>query len=137
MAHLRVMAGLSQRGLAKHAGVGYQTIRRIEGGENAGHLQLLTVQKIATALDVSLTDLINESTAQPAPIENAIPLNLGDYKLLKNIEQGQKTTSTLTNEQRRIHLPRLVKAGLVTVNGASIKLSPAAKTGLNPQSLHR
>lgn len=137
MAHLRVMAGLSQRGLAKHAGVGYQTIRRIEAGENAGHLQLLTVQKIATALDVSLADLINESTAQPAPIENAIPLNFGDYKLLKNIEQGQKTTSTLTNEQRRMNLPRLVESGLVTVNGASIELSPAAKTGLNHQRLPR
>lgn len=131
LALLRVLAGTSQRSLARQSGVGYQTIRRIEAGDNAGQLQLLTLQKIATALTVSLAELLAGSIFQPQPIECASPLNLSDYRLLKKIEQGQTTTATLTNEQRRISLPRLVSCGLVTVAQATVGLSQVARAGLD------
>jgi len=51
--------GLSQDKLSKLAGVAYNTIVKIESGENSNPT-IETLQKIAKALDVSIDTLIKE-----------------------------------------------------------------------------
>ena len=51
---IRTLAGRSQRGLAKTIGVSYQTIRRIELGDDADDLPLRVLAAIATTFDNQL-----------------------------------------------------------------------------------
>jgi len=55
----RKKLGLSQDKLSKLAGVAYNTVVKIESGENQNPT-ITTVQKIAKALDVSLDELTKE-----------------------------------------------------------------------------
>lgn len=48
---------LSQAGLAKKAGVGKNTVKRLEDGEQAN---LLTIHKIARGLEITVDRLLNE-----------------------------------------------------------------------------
>ncbi len=57
--HKRRELGLSQDKLSKLAEVAYNTIVKIESGENPNPT-IKTLQKIAKALDVSVDDLIKE-----------------------------------------------------------------------------
>jgi DNA-binding XRE family transcriptional regulator len=52
---MRIRAALSQRDLAKKAGVAHTTIVRLEGGNP--NVTPLTLRKLARALDVKPTDL--------------------------------------------------------------------------------
>lgn len=54
----RKKAGLSQDKLAREAGVAYNTVVKIESGENKNPT-IATLRSIAKALDVSVDDLIN------------------------------------------------------------------------------
>jgi len=54
----RKKAGLSQDKLAREAGVAYNTVVKIESGENKNPT-IETLRSIAKALDVSVDDLIN------------------------------------------------------------------------------
>jgi transcriptional regulator with XRE-family HTH domain len=54
----RKKAGLSQDKLAREAGVAYNTVVKIESGENKNPT-IETLRNIAKALDVSVDDLIN------------------------------------------------------------------------------
>lgn len=54
----RKKAGLSQDKLAREADVAYNTIVKIESGENKNPT-IETLRSIAKALDVSVDDLIN------------------------------------------------------------------------------
>lgn len=54
----RKKAGLSQDKLAREAGVAYNTVVKIESGENKNPT-IDTLRSIAKALDVSVDDLIN------------------------------------------------------------------------------
>jgi transcriptional regulator with XRE-family HTH domain len=56
LASLRLAAALSQRELAKKAGVSYVTVARLEGGRNA-HPR--TIRKLAAALKVSPGELMH------------------------------------------------------------------------------
>ena len=58
LAVLRKQAGLSQRTLAQRAGLGMQTISRLEHGANARYD---TIERLATALQVAPTRLIRSS----------------------------------------------------------------------------
>ena len=55
---IRKQKGLSTTELAKHSGVGQRTIERIEGGLWANS-SILTLCKLACALDVSVHDLFD------------------------------------------------------------------------------
>ena len=55
----RKKLGLSQDKLSKLAGVAYNTVVKIESGENQNPT-ITTVQKIAKALNVSLDELTKE-----------------------------------------------------------------------------
>ena len=54
---LRKKAGLSQEGLALKAGIDRTYINSIENGKR--NISILNINKIANALDISLTDLFN------------------------------------------------------------------------------
>ena len=54
---LRKEAGLSQEGLALKAGIDRTYINSIENGKR--NISILNINKIANALDISLTDLFN------------------------------------------------------------------------------
>lgn len=54
----RKKKGLSQDKLAREAGVAYNTVVKIESGENKNPT-IETLRNIAKALDVSVDDLIN------------------------------------------------------------------------------
>jgi len=54
----RKKAGLSQDKLAREAGVAYNTVVKIESGENKNPT-IETLRSIAKALDVSVDELIN------------------------------------------------------------------------------
>ncbi len=55
---VRKKAGLSQDKLAREAGVAYNTVVKIESGENKNPT-IETLRNIAKALDVSVDELIN------------------------------------------------------------------------------
>lgn len=59
---LRIKAGLSQNALAKLAGVSQSHISEIEAGVKRVGLKI--TRKLATALDCSLEDLINEEALE-------------------------------------------------------------------------
>jgi transcriptional regulator with XRE-family HTH domain len=54
----RKKAGLSQDKLAREAGVAYNTVVKIESGENKNPT-IETLRSIAKALDVSVDEIIN------------------------------------------------------------------------------
>ena len=54
----RKKAGLSQDKLAREAGVAYNTVVKIESGENKNPT-IETLRSIARALDVSVDEIIN------------------------------------------------------------------------------
>lgn len=55
----RTMTGLSQDALSKRSGLAFHTISKIESGMTPNP-KIDTIRKIASALKVSLADLINE-----------------------------------------------------------------------------
>ncbi|BCV20347.1 helix-turn-helix domain-containing protein [Moorella sp. Hama-1] len=55
---MRLKAKLSQQELAKRAGIGQSTIHYIETGRKSPTYKVL--EKLATALDVSVADLLEE-----------------------------------------------------------------------------
>lgn len=61
---LRMLAGMSQRDLAKAAGVSRSTVQLLERGE-AGELRTDTLRKLATALSVPTTTLMRGLPAEP------------------------------------------------------------------------
>lgn len=59
---LRVNAGLSQSKLAEASGVNIRQIQKIEAGEiDIGNITLLNASKLASALHVSVSDLLEEN----------------------------------------------------------------------------
>lgn len=62
LAELRRAVGLSQVELAAKAGVSYTTIQRLEAGRSDGRVE--TLQAIARALDVPITELLAPNAAE-------------------------------------------------------------------------
>lgn len=52
----RLAAGLSQREVAAAAGLGYQTVHRLETAERGGHVE--TLLPLCDALGITLGDLV-------------------------------------------------------------------------------
>lgn len=69
---LRQAASLSQRGLARRAGVAPETIARLETGERPA--RAVTVRKVAAALGVAPETLLDGNAATlPEPITDPLP----------------------------------------------------------------
>lgn len=68
--HFRLKRELSQQALAAAAGLDYKHYQKIEGGAWPG-VRLATIERLATALDVSIAELVAEegmSIRRKAPI---------------------------------------------------------------------
>jgi transcriptional regulator with XRE-family HTH domain len=55
---LREQKGVSGRGLAELAGIGFSTVHRIETGKRKARVE--TIERLAKALEVSVRDLIEK-----------------------------------------------------------------------------
>ncbi len=56
LSNIRQNKGLSQRKVAREAGISFQHYSMIESGERGGKVSFLIVGRIAKALDISLDD---------------------------------------------------------------------------------
>lgn len=130
--HYRVLAGLSQRQLAKAAGVSYQTIRRLEAGGDAGEVTLMVLTHIAAALEVSLSALLD--TAEPGVSTPRAPqrLNLHEARLLRRIATKANAAATMTKTERELVLPALLRKGLISLVAGQIRLHPDVAESLMP-----
>lgn len=118
----RILAGLSQRQLAKRAGVSYQTIRRLEHGGDAGELTLRTVTRLLTALELRIESLL-EGTGLPVTTgTTSTRLDIGEARLLKKLATKPRALSTLTKIERELVLPRLLRAEVIQVSDDTASL---------------
>jgi transcriptional regulator with XRE-family HTH domain len=131
----RTECGLSQRKLAKFAGVNAMTIKRIEDGGDASELPLAVLGRLADALDTEPAELLllrgdtgaAAASASP-PALDAAPLDHNAARLLRRIHRGDDIRRTMSRADREITLPSLVNRGLVemTPNGAFLTPDVAA-----------
>jgi transcriptional regulator with XRE-family HTH domain len=123
--HHRTMAGLSQRGLARAAGLGPLGIKRIEDGADAGRLPLAVVSRIADAVGVTIDQLLDQVPAtaggtSATTLPNPEPLSYNQATLLRRIQRGEDITRRLTRADRELTLPSMLKAGLVDTTATGI-----------------
>ena len=128
----RLMAGLSQRQLAKEAGIGFQTIRRLELHGDEGTVTLAVLARIARALGTTIPALLDsQPPSQGRPNQGASSLTISDAQLLRNAATTPKAAATLSRTEREITLPRLLSAELVATHNGRLCLHP----GTHPLSL--
>lgn len=114
LAEARIRAGLSQRELARRAGLGYQSIRRIELGEFCGNLTLKQFADIAEQLDVAPAALLQTHTPAPRPaVYDTEELTLAQARLLRGLQTGRRSTRSLSRVERELTLPRLWRENLL------------------------
>lgn len=131
----RTLAGLSQRGLAKAAGLGPLGIKRIEDGADAGRLPLAVVGRIADAVGVTIDQLLDQP---PAPAggtsgttpPNPEPLTYNQAKLLRRLHRGEDITRRMTRTDRALILPSLARAQDVDVHARVLWLSDGVAASL-------
>lgn len=114
---LRTLRGLSQRRLAKLAGLGPLGIKRLEDGADASNLSLKIVSRIAAALDVPIAQLLDSTPRQAAPepapaAAPPAPLDVNQARLLRRLHRGEDVRRHLSNVDRELTLPSLLRAGL-------------------------
>jgi transcriptional regulator with XRE-family HTH domain len=82
---LRLMAGLTQQGLAERAGIDYNYFQKIESGRWGG-LRLATVETLARALDVEIWELLvpRKGTAEAEGAKHGKPGGGGGTDARKN-----------------------------------------------------
>lgn len=122
----RTEAGLSQRQLAKHAGVNRETIRRLEHGADASQLPLGVVIRIAAAIEIEAPALLDHDAAvaheaNPAAAHlDRSPLDHNAAKLLRRISRGEDIRRTMNRSERELVLPALLKRGLAEVSSSGV-----------------
>lgn len=125
----RTEAGLSQRQLAKHAGVNRETIRRLEHGADASQLPLGVVFRMASALGVEARSLLirdsdeTDGTGPGTRVLDCSPLDHNAAKLLRRIARGEDVRRTMSRTERELVLPALVKGGLAEVTSEGVTLA--------------
>jgi transcriptional regulator with XRE-family HTH domain len=129
---IRTLAGRSQRGLAKSVGVSYQTIRRIELGGDAGDVPLRVLDAIATALRTTMPELLSDTHAKIATLPTKGRVNLAHVRLLRDIATNPRAGATMSQTQRELILPQLIRSGLVVVARGLPQLNTRATKSLLP-----
>ncbi len=124
---LRTDQGLSQRQLAKLAGVNRETIGRLERGADPSRLPLAVVGRLAAALDTSPASLLTpgptaDDDAVDAPLDPS-PLDHNAARLLRRIHRGEDIRRTMTRAEREMTLPNLMRRGLVVAEPDGIHLA--------------
>jgi transcriptional regulator with XRE-family HTH domain len=121
------LAGISQRQLATHAGVSYQTIRRLEAGGNAGTLPLTVIQHIDALLAAPPQPISPPTAAEPGSMDT------NQATLLRRIDRGEDIRRHLTRTDRTLTLPSLINAGHVHLDHTGRpRLTPRAHSSLHP-----
>ena len=129
----RFMAGLSQRQLAKEAGIGFQTIRRLELHGDAGTVTLTVLARIATALGTTMPALLDcEQPPKTRPSPGPASLTISDARLLRKIATTPNAAATLSRTEREITLPRLLRTGLIATLDDRLCLHPYTAEALIP-----
>lgn len=129
----RTRKGLSQRQLAKHAGVNPMTIQRLEHGADTSALTLAVVGRLAAALDLEPADLLlsrrqnydHPDDQAPARDLDVRPLDHNAARLLRRIHRGEDIRRTMSRAQREITLPELINRGLVEVTANAVVVARA------------
>lgn len=138
--HRRTLAGLSQRGLARVAGLGPLGIKRIEDGADAGRLPLAVVGRIADAVGVTINQLLAEppnptSSASDVGLAEPQPLTYHQAKLLRRLQRGEDIIRRLTGTDRELTIPSMLKAGLVDTTATGILCSDNVTASLAHPSM--
>ena len=129
----RLMAGLSQRQLAKEAGIGFQTIRRLELHGDAGTVTLTVLARISTALGTTMPALLHgEQPSETRPSPGPASLTISDARLLRKIATTPNAAATLSRTEREITLPRLLRSGLIANLDDRLCLHPDTAEALIP-----
>jgi len=133
----RTERGLSQRQLAKHAGVSYMTISRMENGADTSNLPLSVLGRLADALNLEPSALLRSGTScqrtPECPAEtrlDAAALHHNAARLLRKLHRGDDIRKTMSQVDRELTLPALVKARLVIVEPFGLRLAQSVANSL-------
>lgn len=132
LSEARILAGLSQRELAKRVGLNYQIIRRAELGQPTPSITLKELGKLAEKLDITAAALLQTPT--PAPQSAAYDteeLTVAEARLLRGLQTGRRSTRSLSRTERELLLPRLQRANLIPTGKTSHSATPY---GSSPQT---
>jgi transcriptional regulator with XRE-family HTH domain len=132
--------GLSQRQLAKAIGVDPLTVQRLEAGADPGDLPLRVLARITEALAVAPAELLQTTTTSRASRglnratgSTARPLRLDQAKLLWRVHRGEDIRRRLSNAQRELVLPALLRDGLLDDSQPLLQPGPDVAESLDPQ----
>lgn len=113
LAEARILAGLSQRELARRVGINYQIVRRAEIGRPTPSLKLEEFVRIAEVLGVAPVALLQTHTSVPrVAVHDTEELTASEARLLRGLQTGRRSARSLTRVEREVHLPRLRRQGL-------------------------
>jgi len=136
----RTSLGLSQRKFALMVGLNYQAIRRLEAGGDDGNLRLRDLDKICTVLGIRPTELLRNTLVAAtrdtrrgadAAAPQCAELDLSQARLLRRIQAGIDTRRVLSQAERELVLPSLIRLRLVVVStGGTLMLSSTATEDL-------
>ena len=129
----RTTAGLSQRRLAREVGLNYQVIRRLEAGGDDSNLTLRDLKNISRCLQTTAAGLLTTAAPTPPPhLTGDTELTADQAHLLRQIQKGNDVRRTLTTISREIHLPHLLRTGVLAVSdGGAIRLSEPCKDNMD------
>ena len=126
----RTQRRLSQRQLAKHAGVRYMTISRMENGSDTSDLPPSVLGRLAAVLGLEPAALLRPSRSAAgrfgcaaAPDLDEAALNHNAACILRKIHRGDDIRKTMSRADRELTLPALVNAGLVIVEPCGLRLT--------------
>ena len=131
----RTELGLSQRQLAKRAGVNRETIRRLEHGADPSRLTLAVIERLASALRLTPSELFmpgpqaDDGPSCPVDLDPA-PLGHNSARLLRRIHRGEDIRRTMSRTERELILPPLVRQGLVAVRADGLRPTATLERGL-------
>lgn len=143
----RTQRGLSQRQLAKHAGVSYMTISRMENGSDTSDLPLSVLDRLADALDLEPGELlVSRRVALQSPIDgltdtgvdalDETPLDHNSARILRKIHRSDDIRRTMSRTDRELTLPALVNAGLALVDSSGVWPHPDVALSLQVSRRH-
>lgn len=97
---LRQQAGLSQEALAEMVGVSFQQVQKYENGQTT--LNILKLQQIAQALEVSATEFFSSAPVQHVRLTGEEDLLLQAYRRIKNGELRGCILKLVSNVNKRV-----------------------------------
>lgn len=98
--NFRQSAGLSQEGLAEKIGVTFQQIQKYESGYTT--LNIIRLQQIALALNVSVSDFFDTTTPHQLPLTDQEESLLKAFRKVRNVEMRRSLLKLLNNINKRV-----------------------------------